>query len=483
MDAIYSWSAGRRYALSAGSIALATLMLTWLSADLQVTNIALLYLLVVLLVATMIGMGPGILASVLAFLGFNFFFVEPLHSFRVTDPQDDLRLLTFLVVAIIGSSLAGRAREQANAAARSARELAALYGFSEEISAEVDLERILPLVAQTVTQLLNVPVCSVLLYDSAGRLIERATAGATLPEPQRRVDAFLRIGRRVLGVLRVTQRALDDPLTSEEQSRLETIASQVGLVLERARLVEEASQGRAQAEAERMKATLLSSVSHDLRTPLAAITGAASSLLEAGDQLGDATRTELLSSIHQEAERLDRLVNNLLEMTRLEAGGVTIRKEWQPLEGVLGAVLKRLDGRLRDREVHIDLPGDLPLVPFDAMLVEQVLINILENAVKYTPVGSAIDVSAATVGGAVRIDIADRGPGLATGEEERVFDKFYRSPGAKGRGVGLGLAISRAIIDAHGGRIWAEPRPGGGAVFHFTLPLGDAAPEAPPADG
>jgi hypothetical protein len=178
-----------------------------------------------LLVATTIGMGPAILASVLAFLGFNFFFVEPLHSFRVTDPQDDLRLLTFLVVAITGSSLAGRAREQANAAARSARELAALYDFSQKISAEVDLERILPLVAQTVTQLLNVPACNVLLYDSAGRLIERASAGTARPEPQRRVDAFLRIGPRVLGVLRVTQRALNDPLTPEEQSRLETIVA------------------------------------------------------------------------------------------------------------------------------------------------------------------------------------------------------------------------------------------------------------------
>jgi two-component system sensor histidine kinase KdpD len=257
----------------------------------------------------------------------------------------------------------------------------------------------------------------------------------------------------------------------------------MALAIERAQASEDARRAEVRAEAERLRNSLLSSVSHDLRTPLASITGAASSLLEAGDQLGDATRKELLSSIHQEAERLDRLVNNLLEMTRLEAGGVLIRKEWQPLEGVLGAALKRLEGRLRDREVHIDLPAALPLVPIDAMLVEQVLINVLENAAKYTPAGSAIDISAATVGGAVRVDIADHGPGFATGEEERVFDKFYRSPGAEGRGVGLGLAISRAIIDAHAGKIWAEPRAGGGAVFHFTLPIGDAPPETPPSDG
>jgi two-component system sensor histidine kinase KdpD len=315
MDAIYGWSAGRRYALSAGGILLTTLMLTRLSADFQVANIALIYLLVVLLVATTIGRGPAILASALAFLAFNFFFVEPLHSFRVTDPQDNLRLLTFLVVAIIGSSLAGRAREQANAAARGARELAVLYGFSQTISAEVDLERILPLVAQTVTQLLNVPACSVLLYDTSGRLIERAATGAARPEPQRRVDAFLRIGPRVLGVLRVTQRALDDPLTPEELSRLESIASQVGLVLERARLVEETSQGRAQADAERMKATLLAAVAHDLRTPLEVIKGAVTSLLYESVAWQPAPYRELLNSINDQADRLDRLVGNLLNMS------------------------------------------------------------------------------------------------------------------------------------------------------------------------
>ena len=233
----------------------------------------------------------------------------------------------------------------------------------------------------------------------------------------------------VLGMSPADAHALESP---EQLHQLETFANQMALAIERAQASEDARRAEVRAEAERLRNSLLSSVSHDLRTPLASITGAASSLLEAGDQMGDATRKELLSSIHQEAERLDRLVNNLLEMTRLEAGGVVIRKEWQPLEGVLGAALKRLEGRLRDREVHIDLPGDLPLVPIDAMLVEQVLVNILENAAKYTPAGSPIDISAASVGAAVRVDIADHGPGFATGEEERMFDKFYREPGRKG---------------------------------------------------
>jgi K+-sensing histidine kinase KdpD len=209
-----------------------------------------------------------------------------------------------------------------------------------------------------------------------------------------------RITRTAVGVLGMSPadaHALESP---EQLHQLETFANQMALAIERAQASEDARRAEVRVEAERLRNSLLSSVSHDLRTPLASITGAASSLIEAGDQLGDATRAELLSSIHQEADRLDRLVNNLLEMTRLEAGGVIIRREWQPLEGVLGAVLKRLERRLRDREVHIDLPGELPLVPFDAMLIEQVLISVLENAAKYTPGGSAIDISAAAVGGA-----------------------------------------------------------------------------------
>jgi two-component system sensor histidine kinase KdpD len=216
---------------------------------------------------------------------------------------------------------------------------------------------------------------------------------------------------------------------------------------------------------------------------LATITGASSSLLEGSEQLAPATRADLLRSIHHEAERLDRLVNNLLDMTRLESGGVTVRKEWQPLEGVLGAVLKRMEGALRDRQVRIDLPADLPLVPIDAVLIEQVLINILDNAATYTPAGSSIDISAATTGSEVAVTIADRGPGFAPGDEERVFEKFYRGPAVGGSGVGLGLAICRAIVHVHGGTISAQRRPGGGAAFRFTLPIGETPPAVPPADG
>jgi two-component system sensor histidine kinase KdpD len=431
---------------------------------------------VVLLVATTIGMGPAILASVLAFLGFNYFFVEPLHSFRVTSPQDNLRLLTFLVVAVIGSSLAGRAREQANAAARSASELAALYGFSQTISAEVDLERILPLVAQAVTQLLNVPACSVLLYDTGGRLVERATAGAAHPEPQRRVDAFLRIGPRVLGALRVTQRALDDPLTPGELSRLETIAAQVGLVLERAQLAEEASHSRAQADAERMKATLLSSVSHDLRTPLAVIKGAVTSLLDESVAWQPESRRELLLSVNDESDRLNRLVGNLLDMSRIEGDAPHPPRSPQDISALIEDVVERLRRQLSSHTLDIELPAELPLAQANYTQIDQVLTNLIENAARYTPAGTPIVVRASAERDTLIVEVRDHGPGIPEGMRERIFEKFVRAVGPErhANGAGLGLAICKGILKAHGGQIWAENAPDGGARFSFTLPLAKA---------
>jgi two-component system, OmpR family, sensor histidine kinase KdpD len=473
MDGVSTWSAGRRYVLSIGGVALATLILARLATALQVANIAVLYLLVVLLIATTIGMGPAILASVLAFLGFNYFFVEPLHSFRVNSPQDNLRLLTFLVVAVFGSSLAGRARAQANAASRSAQELSALYDFSQTLSAEVDLQRILPLVAHAVTRLLNVPACSVLLYDSGGRLVERAAAGAARPEPQRRVDAFLRIGPRVLGALRVTQRALDEPLTPDEQARLETLAAQVGLVLERAQLVEEASHSRAQADAERMKATLLSSVSHDLRTPLAVIKGAVTSLLDESVAWQPEPRRELLLSVNDEADRLNRLVGNLLDMSRIEGEAPHPPRSPQDIGALIEDVVERLRRQISSHPIEIDLPDELPLAQANYTQIDQVLTNLLENAAHYTPAGTPIGVRAYTERGNLVVAVRDHGPGIPEGMRERIFEKFVRAVGPERHadGAGLGLAICKGILKAHGGQIWAENAADGGARFIFTLPI------------
>jgi len=251
----------------------------------------------------------------------------------------------------------------------------------------------------------------------------------------------------------------------------------------RAALAEAAQQAQVQIETEQLRNALLSSVSHDLRTPLAAIAGAASSLLTHG--LPENSRRELLNSIDEEASRLSRMVevNNLLDMTRLESGTLQVHKEWQPLEEVVGAALTRLEAQLADRPLTTHLPVDLPLVPLDSVLIEQVLINLLDNAVKYTPPGSPITLSAWATEGAVTVEVADQGPGLPPGEEQRIFEKFYRvRRAALSSGAGLGLTICRGIVAAHGGRIWAENRPGGGAALRFTLPLTGTPPQVTPED-
>jgi two-component system sensor histidine kinase KdpD len=213
------------------------------------------------------------------------------------------------------------------------------------------------------------------------------------------------------------------------------------------------------------------------------ITGAASSLKERGEHMSRETRGELLDSVLQESERMNRLIRNLLDMIRLETGSLEVQKEWQPLEDAIGVALLRLDERMKDHPVEVKLPPDLPLVPIDAVLLEQVFINLLENAVKYTPAGTRVEISAEAAMGAVQVTVADRGPGLPPGDENRIFEKFYRGASAEpGKGVGLGLTICRGIITAHGGRIWAEARPGGGILIRFTLPLSGLPPPPIPEE-
>jgi two-component system sensor histidine kinase KdpD len=287
----------------------------------------------------------------------------------------------------------------------------------------------------------------------------------------------LAASRGAVGVLALRHDDSAHLLTPDQRSLLDAVADQVALAIERDQLTQAARRSQLHAETENLRSSLLSSVSHDLRTPLSVITGASSALLE-GRQGAEAQR-ELVQTIRDESERLTRLVGNLLDITRLESLSVDIRKEWHPIEEVIGSALRHLDRQLRGRRVTTDLPPMLPLVQMDGVLIEQVLVNLVENAAKYAPDGGAIRVAAAAGDGRLLVEVSDDGPGLAPGESSRVFEKFYRGDGVRGqRGAGLGLSICRAIVEAHGGRIWADTKaaPDHGAVFRFTLPAESPAP-------
>ena len=464
------------------------------------SNLIMVYLLGVVAVAARSGRGPTVLASVLSVATFDFFFVPPFFSFAVSDTQYLITFAVMLVVALVISGLTVRIRAQADAARDRERRTAALYGMSRELANTRGVDGLLAIAIQHIVEVFPAEV-AVLLPDATGRLGAQSVPAATL-----RVDTTEQavaqwvfehkelaglgtstlpgaaalyvplIGSRgAVGVLGVKPAEAHDFDSPEQLHLLETFANQTALAIERAVLAEEAQAAQLRVEGERLRNSLLSSVSHDLRTPLAVITGSASTLLESGGALEATVQRDLLQTIREEAERLNRLVHNLLEMTRLETG-VEVRKEWHSLEELIGAALARLEFALRDRSVHTDVAKDLPLTPMDDVLVEQVLINLLENAVKYTPAGTAIDVRAWAEDDRVMVEVADRGPGLAAGDESRIFEKFYRGAAPDSRGAGLGLAICRAILEAHGGRIWAQNRPDGGAVFRFSLPVDGTPP-------
>jgi two-component system, OmpR family, sensor histidine kinase KdpD len=468
-------------------------------------NLIMMYLMGVVLVATRYGRGPSVLASVLSVAAFDFFFVPPYLSFAVSDIQYLLTFAVMLVVALTISGLAVRTKQQAELARHQERRTAVLYALSRELATHRGLATLTQLAVQHVREVFDCQA-AIFVADLNRRLVlqrgeqlffefdpkesgvaqwvlehgERAGLGSdTLPGAS---ALYLPLvgSKGPIGVLAVRPTLATRFLDLEQLHLLEVLANQIALALERARLAEEAQQAHVSVETERMRNAILSSVSHDLRTPLATITGAASSLLEGRETMEAASRQELARSIYDEAHRLDRLVRNLLDMTRLEAGAVHLQKEWHPIEEIVGAALTRLEGRLAGHPMKTNFPQDLPLVLLDGVLMEQVLINLLENALKYAPPETAIELAASVSDHTLIVEIADRGPGVPPADERRIFEKFYRAGPAREGGVGLGLTICRGIIEAHGGRIWVEKRPGGGAVFRFTLPLDHTQPTIEP---
>jgi len=474
----------------------------------EASNLIMVYLLGVMWVAVTLGRGPAILASILSVATFDFFFVPPYLTFAVTDTQYVVTFVVMLLAAILISTLAARLREQAVVARRDERRSVALSKLSGELAGLQERAGILEAAVRHVGDVFDCRAV-MLLPDESGRVAyaagarellgdddhERGVAQwvfdsarpaglgtATLPG-SRCLFLPLRASQRDLGVLGIAPADVRRVLAPDAYRLLEAFTSQTALALERGELAREAERARVRAETEQMRSALLSSVSHDLRTPLAAITGAATSLLDESGTLPAPTRREMMETIADEAGRLNRLVSNLLQMTRLEAGVMSLQRGWHSLEEVIGAALQRVAPLLEGRPVATHVPPELPLVLLDDVLIEQVVFNLLENATKYAPPSGAIDVSARRAGDALEVEVADRGPGLPAGEEEQVFVKFHRAGSGRAEGVGLGLAICKGIVEAHGGRIRAANRAGGGAAFTFTLPLEGTPPTVEPEAG
>jgi two-component system sensor histidine kinase KdpD len=494
------------YLQAVAVVAVATAVAALSSRFLELADLVMIYLLGIVIVSTRRTRGPSVLASVLSVAALDFFFVPPYLTFTVSDTQHFVTFAVMLIAALLISGVTVRTQAQAETAREREQRTAALYALSRELASTRGVDQLLETAVQHIADVFRSRI-AVLVAGGDGRLARRGggaqfevdtdeaavarwvyehrqPAGlgtATLPGAGALWIPLIapRGPVGVLGVRPADAHAFDAP---EQLHQLETFANQTALAVERARLAEEAQEAQVRVESERLRSSLLSAVSHDLRTPLATITGSATALLETGDAISASDRSQLLASIRDEAERLNRLVQNLLEMTRLEAGTVVLRREWHALEEVIGAAIARVRPRLAGRRVTTRVPPDLPLAPMDDVLIEQVLINLFDNALKYTPAGSPITIIATGTDRAVTVEVADRGPGLPRGDEDRVFEKFFRGRPDIGRGAGLGLAICKGIIDAHGGRIWAQNLPEGGVAFLFTLPITEPPPAPPSTD-
>jgi two-component system sensor histidine kinase KdpD len=469
-------------------------------------NLIMTYLLAIVVIAVRYGRGPSVLAAVASVAAFDFLFVPPYLTFAVAETQYALTFAVMLIVGLVISGLTARIRMQAEAAKHREQRAAALYAMSRELAQTGAVEDLLTIAARHIAEVFEAKVAATLAtFDgqlqiarhedglpveqdevalSRWALEHRQPAGLGTDRVASARSVYLPlIGHRgSLGVVSVRPRQRDIFKIPGSLRQLETFINQTALAVERARLADEAQEARVRAETERLRNSLLTSVSHDLRTPLATITGAVTTILESGSQLDQGTQQELLESVRDEADRLNRLVQDLLEMTRLESGALQLRRDWHPLEEVVGAALGRLAKSLGTRRVTVSIPPDLPLVAIDDVLIEQVFVNLLDNAIKHTPPDSAIRIIVTATDRSITAEVADHGPGLPKGQEARVFEKFYRAASDSRRGAGLGLAICRGVVLAHGGRIWAHNLPEGGVAFLFTLPLTDPPPAPLPAD-
>ena len=487
------------YLEGALTTALATAIGAFVNAQFSLPNISLLFVVPVLIAATRHGLVPSLWVTGLSVMAYNFFFLAPLYQFAIADPANIVALVFLMVVAIVASALATRARAQTQSARREARTTAELYTFSRKIAGVIDLDDLLWIVVTHLARLLNAEIAILMPHDGKldlraafppdGALTDSDLAAArwawdaerptgrgtdTLPGVRWLFEP-IRTSRSAIGIVGVLTLGEGRELSAPERRLLEAVGNQAAVAVERVALAADIDAAHLDAERERLRSSMLTSVSHDLRTPLASIIGALSSFRSYRDRYDDATRDELLGTALSEAQRLDRFVGNLLDMTRLDAGVIVPKREAVEVGDLVSTTLRRALPLLKDHDVTSSVPPDLPSLSLDFVLAEQALFNLLDNAAKYSPSGGRIEVEARHVGDRIEIVVRDAGPGIAEAALGRLFEKFYRADDGDRRraGTGLGLAIAKGFIEAQGGSIAARNRSDrSGAEFVASFPVG-----------
>ncbi len=502
------------YAAAVVAVGLMDMLIGLILSQMQVDGLSILHITVVLVAAVAFGGGPAVLASVVAFLTYDWFFVEPLHSFTVAHPGSWVSLFTFLLTAIVTGHLAAGQRERARQAGQREREALILADVVQSMSSQ-PLDQSLKMVAERLRKELSLLAVSIEIADrdrsvqalagepTAFRSTDSSASTMVLtssPDPSdsssssqgtwvRVIPPALRGGRgsrtqahrysvavkvqgRHAGVLQVARWAGDREFDAAENRLLSVVAAQLGLVVERLRLRRDSMEAELLRRTDALKTSLLNAVSHDLRTPLVSVMAAAGSLLEEDVEWTRGERRQFAESIEKEAGRLNRLVGNLLDLSRIETGKLRIRKEWQDLGVLVEDVLDRLRLLTARHRVTACIPEDLPSVPLDYVQIDQVLSNLIDNSVKYSPEGTEIRISARLEGDGVQVEVANQGPAIPEEAVAHIFEPFYRVENDRRQpnGTGLGLAVAKALVEAHGGAIWAISGPDGTSFF-FRLPL------------
>lgn len=483
-----------RYLLALLLTAASTLLGMLVRGNLEPVNLVMFYLASVVFSAVYLGRGPSLLCAVTGVLAFDFFLIPPYLTLAVSDTQYLLTFVVLFVVSIVVSTLTARVQEQAQAAVQRETRTSALYTFGRDLTSAANLKQVAEITINRIAEVFGREV--VIFLPENGRIIPYASTGSYVPDANELAVANwvyehdqpaglgtetlpaaplhclpLKTSRGLVGVFGIHPEETRHLLTLEQRQTLQTFTNQAALAMERATLADQAKQAEILQVTEKLQSALLNSISHDLRTPLVSITGALSSLRENSSPLDAVNRSNLVETAYEEAERLNRLVGNLLNMTRLEAGAIHLNLEPCDIQDVIGAAMEQLEEQLGNRTVKFKIPKNLPLVPMDFSLMVQVLVNVLDNALKYSPDESPIEVSAGQSENSVYIDISDQGIGIPLDELERVFDKFYRVQRPENiSGTGLGLAICRGIVETHGGRIQALNRRGGGTKIMIYMP-------------